>query len=254
MAATIYHDSVGTYDASITTLNDGGGSGTFIDSDSLTNEERAIDEDITQVIGGWANSEGLQFDFSGAVTVDFCAIYSTVATSNDVRVYRDDAASGTFGSSNILSDVAVGWNIRTLSSSGAGGSYRYRSVWATTGDLTGIAEIFFGVAIDITPTANVITQHKFGTEEVKAHGANRYYISKHDNYKVLTVSLDHISASTKTSLETFSSNATDRKPFIYSEDGATGPFHWVRLMRPLTFKMVAPDIWSCQMVMRELIA
>ena len=249
MAATIYHDSVGTYDASITTLNDGGGSGTFIDSDSLTNEERAIDEDITQVIGGWGNNDGLQFDFSSGVEPDFCAIYSTVATSNDITLFRATGSSGSFdGTSNVLSDVAVGWNIRTLSS----GSYQYRSVWATTGSLTGIAEIFFGVAIDITPTANIITQHKFGTEEVKAHGANRYYISKHDNYKVLTVSLDHISASTKTSLETFSSNATDRKPFIYSEDGATGPFHWVKLVRPLTFRMVAPDIWSCQVVMREL--
>ncbi len=133
MAATIYHDSVGTYDASITTLNDGGGSGKFIDSDSLTNEERAIDEDITQVISGWTNSEGLQFDFSSAVTLDFCAIYSTVAESKEVRVYRDNAASGDFGNSNILSSVALGWNIQHLSSGGAGGSYQYRSVWANTG-------------------------------------------------------------------------------------------------------------------------
>ena len=252
MAATIYHDSVGTYDASITTLNDGGGSGEFIDSDSLTNEERAIDEDITQVISGWANSEGLQFDFSSAVTLDFCAIYSTVAESNQVRVYRDNAASGTFGNSNILSSVALGWNIQHLSSGGAGGSYQYRSVWANTGELTGIAEIFFGVAIEIAPTANIITQHKFGSEEIKAFGANRFYISKHDNYKILTVSLDHISSSTKTSLETFSNNVTNRKPFIYSEDGTTGPFHYVRLVRPLTFRQVTPDIFSCQVVMREL--
>jgi len=251
MAATIYYDNVSSYSA---TLNDGGGNGTFSDSDTLTNEERAIDEDITQVIGGWANSEGLQFDFGSAKTVDFCAIYSTVATSNDITVYRDDAASGDFGNSNVLSDVAVGWNIRTLSSGGAGGSYRWRSVWATTGALTGIAEIFFGnkLELPIEPTANVTTAHKFGTEEIKAHGANRYYISKHDNYKILSLSFDHMTAANKTSILAFSNTVTNRKPFIYSEDSTTGPFHWVRLVRPLTFRMVTPDIFSCQMVMREL--
>ncbi len=249
MAATIYYDNVNSYSA---TLNDGGGSGSFSDSDTLTNEERATDEDITLAIGGWINSEGLQFDFGSANEVDFCAIYSTVATGNDITVYRATAATGAFhGTTNVLSDVAVGWNIRTLSS----GSYRWRSVWATTGALTGITEIFFGnkLELPLEPTANIATAHKFGTEEVKAHGANRYYISKHDNYKILTLSFDHMTAANKTSILAFSDTVTDRKPFIYSEDNATGPFHWVKLVRPLTFRMVAPDIWSCQMVMRELI-
>ena len=249
MAATIYYDNVNSYSA---TLNDGNtGSASFSEADSLTNEERATDEDITLAIGGWANNEGLQFNFGSGVSLDFCAIYSTVATSNDITVYRDDAATGDFhGTTNTLSDVAVGWNIRTLSA----GSYQYRTVAATVGDLTGITEIFFGnkLELPIAPTGNITTEHKFGTEEVKAHGANRYYISKHDNYKILTLSFDHMTAANKTSILAFSDTVTDRKPFIYSEDNATGPFHWVKLVRPLTFRMVAPDIWSCQMVMRTL--
>ena len=250
MAATIYYDNVGSYDA---TLNDGStGSSIFSDSNTLTNEENAIDEDLTTVVGGWVSNEGLQFDLGSATTVSFCAIYSTVATGNDITIYRDDASSGPFDSTTkVLSDTAIGWNLISLAS----GDFRYFTVSAG-GNLTGIAQIFFGNALElpIQPTANIVTEHKFGTEEIKAHGANRYYINKHDNYKVLKLSLDHMTTANKTSLLTFSNTVTNRKPFIYSEDGVTGPLHYVRLAAPLTFKQVAPGIWSCQVVMRQLIS
>ena len=105
----------------------------------------------------------------------------------------------------------------------------------------------------------MITKHTFGSEEVKAHGANRYYIDKHTNYKTLTISLDHMTAANKAELETFSETVTNRLPFIYCEDGTiindnnpTGPIHYVKLVSPLKFRTVAPDIYSCQVVMREL--
>ena len=250
MAATIYYDNVESYAA---TLNDGStGSSIFSDSNTLTNEENAIDEDLTTVVGGWVSHEGLQFDLGSATTVSFCAIYSTVATGNDITIYRDNASSGPFDSTTkVLGDTAIGWNLISLAS----GDFRYFTVSAG-GDLTGISQIFFGNALElpIQPTANVITEHKFGTEEIKAHGSNRYYINKHDNYKVLKLSLDHMTTANKTSLLTFSNTVTNRKPFIYSEDGVTGPLHYVRLAAPLTFNQVAPDVWSCQVVMRQLIS
>lgn len=250
MAATIYYDNVGSYAA---TINDGStGSAVFSDSNTLENEENAVDENLTTVVGDWVSNEGLQFDLGSAITVSFCAIYSTVATSNDITIYRDDASSGPFDSTtNILTALTVGWNIRVLSS----GDFRYRTVSAG-GNLTGIAQIFFGNALElpIQPTANIVTEHKFGTEEIKTYGANKYYINKHDNYKILKLSLDHMTTANKTSLLTFSNTVTNRKPFIYSEDGTTGPLHYVRLVAPLTFKQVAPDVWSCQIVMRELLS
>jgi hypothetical protein len=251
MAATIYYDNL---DSRSATLTDGTtGSFAFNSSDVLSNELRAVDGNITDVIGGWAVNEGLQFNFGTAVNPTFCAIYSTVATGNDILIQRDNAASGTFnGIINTINDLAVGWNIRTLTAL----QMQYWTINSAVGDLTGISEIFFGnpFELPVQPTANIITAHNFGSEEVKALGANRYYFSKHDNFKTLTLSLDHMTSANKTSLETFANTVTDREPFIYSEDGTTGPFHWVRLVRPLTFRQIAPDIYSTQLVLRELTA
>lgn len=249
MAATIYYDNLGSRSA---TLTDGTtGSSSFSSSNILSDELRAIDGSITDVIGGWAVDEGLQFNFGSEVNPTFCAIYSTVATSNDIKIQRDNAATGAFnGIFNTISDIVVGWNIRSLTAL----QMQYWTINSTVGNLTGISEIFFGnpFELPVEPTANIITSHNFGTEEIKAHGANRYYFSKHSNYKQLTLSLDHMTSANKSSLETFANTVTDREPFIYSEDGTTGPYHWVRLVRPLTFRTVAPDIFSCQVVMREL--
>ena len=253
MAKTIYYDNLGSRSATLTdgTINNGASPAEFTSADALTNEHRANNGGISEVVGGWAVNEGLQFNFGSAVSPSFCAVYSTVATDNEIRVNRDSAASGAFtGIYNDIDSLAVGWNIRTLTEL----SRQYWTLNSKEGDLTGIAEVFFGkhFELPLEPTANIITKHNFGTEEVKAYGANRYYFEKHSNYKELTLSLDHMTSANKISLEAFSNIVTDREPFIYSEDGATGPFHWVKLVRPLTFRTVAPDIFSCQVVMREL--
>ena len=253
MAATIYYDNLNSRSATLTdgTINNSVSPATFTSSDVLTNEERANDGGISEVISGWEVNEGLQFNFGSAVSPDFCAIYSTVATSNEIRINRDSAASGAFtGIFNDIDSLSIGWNIRTLTVL----AQQYWTLNSKEGSLTGISEVFFGTKFElpIAPTANIIEEHKYGSEEVKALGANRYYFSKHDNFKTLTLSLDHMTSANKTNLETFANTVTNREPFIYSEDGTTGPFHWVRLVRPLTFRQVAPNIFSCQVVMREL--
>lgn len=249
MASAIYYDSIGSRTA---TLTDGTTtSGSFTSSNVLSDELRATDGSITDVVGGWAVNEGLQFNFGGTVSPNFCAIYSTVATSNDIRIQRDNSATGAFnGITNDITDISIGWNIRTLTVL----PMQYWTINSIVGSLTGISEVFFGekLSFPVEPTANIITAHNFGTEEVKALGSNRFYFSKHNNYKTITLKLDHLTSANKTSLETFANIVTNREPFIYSEDDTTGPFHWVRLVRPLTFKTVLPDIFSCQVVMREL--
>ena len=61
-----------------------------------------------------------------------------------------------------------------------------------------------------------------------------------------------MTSANKTSLETFANTVTDHEPFIYSEDDTNGPFHWVRLVKPLTFRQVTPEIYSTQLILREL--
>ena len=252
MAETIFYDNLNSRSATLTdgTIDNTSNTGPFSGSDALTNEKRANDGGISEVVSGWAVNDALQFNFGSGISPDFCAIYSTVATSNDIRINRGSHATNLVGIWNTVSSLSVGWNIAPLTIA----SYQYWYINSRDGDLTGISEVFFGdkLELPIAPTANIIEEHTYGSEEVKALGANRYYFSKHNNFNTLTLSLDHMTSANKTSLETFANTVTDREPFIYSEDGTTGPFHWVRLVRPLTFKTVAPNIFSCQVVMREL--
>ena len=78
MFATIYYDNANTYQATINvedgTANISGRS--FSDGTTLTNEERAIDQDLSKAITDWGDTDALRFDFGSAVTVDYVAIYS----------------------------------------------------------------------------------------------------------------------------------------------------------------------------------
>ena len=205
MSATIYYDNANTYQATINvedgTANISGRS--FSDGTTLTNEERAIDQDLSKAITDWGDTDALRFDFGSAVTVDYVAIYSTATISTDIRIFRSSSATGT---AQVVTNIEVdslvaGWNILHLSS----GDYQYRIIIADGGTITGITEIYFGAKFDlpVQPTANTITAHNFGSEEIKTYGANRFYFSKHDNYKEFTLSIDHITSSKKTELETF---------------------------------------------------
>jgi len=65
MTATIYYDNLGSRSAAISdgTIDNSSNPGAFtnnLGSDELDNELRAIDGNITDVIGGWAVNEGLK--------------------------------------------------------------------------------------------------------------------------------------------------------------------------------------------------
>jgi hypothetical protein len=252
MAATIYYDKNGFYDASVAagTINS---SNVFAASSSITNPEYISDEGIDNAMTNVANEDAVQLTFSTGVTNNFVALYFTSAMTETIALHYDNASSGAASVAvTITTDFSAGWNVSEFT---LPAPFQYWLIKAH-GTVAGLSEALIGakLALPLEPSATIITEHKFGSEQVKAHGANRYYIEKHNSYKILTVSFDHMTSANKTTMLSFSNTVTDRKPFIYSEDGTTGPFHWVRLVRPLTFRMVAPDIWSCQMVMKELIA
>lgn len=250
MAATIYYDKNDYYSATLAagTVD---GSNSFSTGSTISNPEYIADQDITKASTYFNNTDAIQVTFSTGVVNDYIALYFTSVETDTIALLYDNSSTGVATViSTITADFSVGWNITEFS---LGGAFQYWIVKAA-GNVDNLTEALIGakLTLPLEPSATIITAHKFGTEEVKAHGANRYYISKHDNYKVITVSLDHMTAANKTSILAFSNTVTDRQAFIYSEDSTTGPFHYVRLVRPLTFRMVAPDIWSCQMVMRTL--
>ncbi len=109
MASAFFYDNVNTYQSTIN-VEDGSAniSGkSFSDGTTLTNEERAIDQDISKAITDWGDTDALRFDFGSAKTVDFVAIYTTTTITTDIRIFRSDNATGAAAPPVLLPNIVL---------------------------------------------------------------------------------------------------------------------------------------------------
>jgi len=252
MAKTFYYDSVGLLESTINdcTVTFTGTEG-FNEAASLTNEERAVDQSISTAITDWEENDGLQFDFGDAKAVDFMAVYFNAAEADDIRLSYDNASSGQAAADiDVFSSCSVGWNVAEFGSQ----SYQYWIVSAlTAGGLVGITEIILGakLAFTVNPDIGIGEQEIFGTGVQRSIGGVEYAIKKHDPISTISMNFSHISSAFKSSLQSMEAQVTNYKKFIYSEDGTTGPFHYVRLDGPIKFTEVAHTIFSASLTLRE---
>ena len=224
MAKTFYYDSV---DIINSTLNDGtvahSGTEIFSDGTTLTNEERAVDQSVSTAITAWAVNDALQFDLGSAKSVDFIAVYFNAAEADDIRLSYDNASSGqTAADIDAFSSCSVGWNVDEFSSQ----SYQY---W-----IVGIG-----------------SQEIYGTDIQRAIGGVDYGTNSHEPISTISMNFSFISSAFKTSLQSFEAEVQDFKKFVYSEDGTTGPFHYVRLDGPIKFTEIAHTVFSASLTLRE---
>jgi len=249
MAKTFYYDSVGLLES---TINDGsvslGGAGyNFSDGTTLTNEEYAIDQNITNAVTAWAQNDALSFDLGSAKAVDFLALYFNAAETDDVKFDYDSAATGDpDGTAATITDAfsANAWEVVEFTQQ----TKRYWRLIATSGGgLVGLTEVSFGkkLAFEVHPDIGISEKEKFGTSNTRSIGGAEYSLKIHEPIKTINLSFKNISETFKTNLQSMQSEVQNYKKFIYSEDGTTGDFHYVRLMNPIDFKEVAYQRHSC---------
>ena len=65
------------------------------------------------------------------------------------------------------------------------------------------------------------------------------------------MNFSNISQTFKENLQAFEVAVQNHKKFIYSEDGTTGAFHYVRLDSPISFSEVAFQRFSASFTLRE---
>jgi|TARA_R100000479_G_scaffold140058_1_gene76033 hypothetical protein len=254
MASFFIYDSINMY-RSDNTISEGGISGsspnnTFSQSNSLTNHERAADQNIGTVISGVGNSEAIKYAIGSNATADVAAVYFTGASGGSNPIIRiKKGASGSITNIGEINSVsAAGWSVATLTSTTDDEFYAQ-----FTGAISNCAEILIGkkLAFEVEPDINIQTAKDYGTQVQKSLGGVEYAINTHNGQEIFTISFQNISSTFKSDLLTFEdANKAQGKKFLYY-DGTN--YNWVRLDRPMVFTEVADGRFSTQIVMRQQI-
>lgn len=252
MAKTFYYDSVGLLES---TLNDGTfapiTNPTFSDASTITNEERAIDQSTSTAMTSFGINDALQFNLGSAKAIDFIGVNFTASDTDDLELWYDTASSGVLEAeaTSITASFPQGWTFNEFSSA----TKQYWTLVASSGTITGLSEVIMGskLAFEVNPDIGIGEQEIFGTDINTSIGGVEYAIKRHDPKSTISMNFSNISETFKNNLQTFESHVQNYKKFVYSEDGTTGNFHYVRLDAPIQFQEVAFQRYSASLILRE---
>jgi hypothetical protein len=243
--------SIFYYQPSDPTITDGTESGgTFTSSDSITNEERLMDDSIAISPTNIDGSDMAMFDFGSAKTMDFVALYFTAEETDNVTIYYSDDGSAVTSHAVYITTFSTGWTIIDLTEE----SHRYWAIkFATAGSFDGLAEVIIGnkYDFDVNPDLNASTGAEFGTEVLTSLGGVEYANKRHAPKANWSWNWSSISVAMKTSLETMRDTVQDFKKFVYY-DGTN--YHYVRLTGGLDFQEIAYQRYSTSIQLREQIS
>jgi hypothetical protein len=247
MAKTFYYDSRGLLEA---TINDGTFSGSsWSDSASMTNEGRLVDQSLATAVSDFNNADALKITFSSAKSLDFIAVYFSASETDDLALYREVSAGSYVSIKALTSTFSAGW---TIGEFGSASSTNWHLA-STSGDIENLTEFIVGskLAFEVQPDVGIGEQEIFGADVQTSIGGVEYATKKHEPKSTFSFNFSNISQTFKNNLQTFEQSVQNYKKFIYSEDGTTGPFHYVRLDSPIQFAEVAFERYSASFTLRE---
>jgi len=236
------------YQPSDPTITDGTESGgTFTSSDSITNEERLMDDSIAISPTNIDGSDMAMFDFGSAKTMDFVALYFTVEETDNVTIYYSDDGSAVTSHAVYITTFSTGWNIIDLTEE----SHRYWAIkFATAGSFDGLAEVIIGnkYDFDVNPDIGSTVGEIFGTEVLTSLGGVEYANKRHEPKTTWNWNWSFITSANKTLLETFQASVQDHKKFVYYDDTN---YNYVRMTSPMEFNEIAHNVYSTSISLIE---
>lgn len=251
MTKTFYYDSVGLSEA---TIEDGGtitvigGVNVYGDSgNTITNEDRINDQNILLPITSFSQNDILQINLGSSKSADFLAVFFNTQEADDMALQISSSGSGA-GQGEPLEFTASftgnSWNIGHFNETSA---QYWRIVADSSGGLVGLTEAIIGkrLEFELNPDLGIKESEEFGVDVNRSIGGVEYATKRHENIKTISFKFSSISDTFKTNLQTMQDEVQNFKKFIYSEDGTTGPFHYVRLGKPIEFTEVSVNRFSC---------
>ena len=251
MAKTFYYDSVGLLES---TLNDGAVADSdgdskleFTDASNMTKEDAIIDQSLSVAVAGFGQNEAIQIDLGSSKAVDFIGFYFNAAETDNLVLEVDSSATGESSArvATITDNFSANaWSFNEFTED----TERYWRIAAVSvGGLVGLTEVILGkkLQFEINPDMGIGESNEFGTDINKSVGGVEYAVLRHEPIVTISLNFSSISSTFKDNLESMQNDIQNYKKFVYSEDGTTGPFHYVRLQSPIDFKEVSVNRFSC---------
>ena len=259
MAKTFYYDKQGFYDATFTegAWATGGSPGyitAFTSGNTLTDHERVHDMSTASAVTSFAHTnstsgDALHIDFGSSKACTYLALYFSATEDNDVKLWKEDTTNVHSAVATITDRLDVGWTIAHFSSASS-------QKWLLTtvnGDIDGLTEMLLGAYLEfeVNPEIGISETEDFNTEVNTSVGGIEYAIKTGNPKTTIDMNFSSVSNTFKTNLQSMESIVQNHHKFLYSEDGASGPIHYVRLAKPIDFKEVSYNRYSCSIKLVE---
>ena len=255
MASYFIYDSINQY-RSDNTVSEGqmtdSGTPTFSATSTITDHERASDQNIGTIISAVADRDAIEYAVGSSATADAAAVYFTGddgVSSGTIMTFFIDTDRASLPSKGTISAVsAAGWAVADLTETTG-----TKFFTEFNGSVTNVSEILIGkkLAFEVEPDVNVQSSIDYENSIQRSLGGVEYALNVNQGQEVITISFQNISSTFKSNLITMQDALRgESKKFLYN-DGSS--FHWVRLDKPMTFTEIADGRFSTQIVLRQQI-
>jgi len=255
MASYFIYDSINQY-RSDNTVSEGqmtdSGTPTFSATSTITDHERASDQNIGTIISAVADRDAIEYAVGSSATADAAAVYFTGddgVSSGTIMTFFIDTDRASLPSKGTISAVsAAGWAVADLTETTG-----TKFFTEFNGSVTNVSEILIGkkLAFEVEPDVNVQSSIDYENSIQRSLGGVEYALNVNQGQEVITISFQNISSTFKSNLITMQDALKgEATKFLYN-DGSS--FHWVRLDKPMTFTEIADGRFSTQIVLRQQI-
>ena len=255
MASYFIYDSINQY-RSDNTVSEGqmtdSGTPTFSATSTITDHERASDQNIGTIISAVADRDAIEYAVGSSVTAAAAAVYFTGddgVSSGTIMTFFIDTDRASLPSKGTISAVsAAGWAVADLTETTG-----TKFFTEFNGSVTNVSEILIGkkLAFEVEPDVNVQSSIDYENSIQRSLGGVEYALNVNEGQEVHTISFQNVSSTFKTNLITMQDAIKgEAKKFVWY-DGSS--FHWVRLDKPMTFTEIADGRFSTQIVLRQQI-
>ena len=256
MASYFIYDSINMY-RSDNTVSEGrmttATNPNFSESDSITNHERAADQNIGTTLSALGDRDAIEYAVGSSATADAAAVYFTgddgVSSGTIMEFYIDTGRSALEIKGTISAVSAAGWATTDLTET-TGNKFFTEFKGTPTEN---VSEILIGrkLNFEVEPDVNVQSSIDYNNDINTSLGGVSYALNVNPGQEVITISFQNISSTFKANLITMQDFLKgEATKFLYN-DGSS--FHWVRLDKPMTFTEIADGRFSTQIVLRQQI-
>jgi len=255
MASYFIYDSINQY-RSDNTVSEGqmtdSGTPTFSATSTITDHERASDQNIGTIISAVADRDAIEYAVGSSATADAAAVYFTGddgVSSGTIMTFFVDTDRASLPSKGTISAVSgAGWAVADLTETTGNKFFT-----EFNGSVTNVSEILIGkkLAFEVEPDVNVQSSIDYENSIQRSLGGVEYALNVNQGQEVITISFQNISSTFKANLITMQDALRgESKKFLYNDSSS---FHWVRLDKPMTFTEIADGRFSTQIVLRQQI-